>query len=69
MGVKGFAWNGGGQTLLSKERRRELAEMNSRKAIEKNSGWPKSIQKEGLTHTYELATREWADRMAWSKGR
>jgi hypothetical protein len=56
-----------GMQLLSKEERQEIGKKLGKAAVERKTGWPKSIQKEGIISTYEDATWEWARLMAKSE--
>ena len=64
-------YNGAGMRLLSKEKRAAIGKLQAKKSKESRSGWPSSIQREGEDnkHTYRLADKEWAKRMAESKSR
>ena len=65
--AKKQVWNGSGMAAMAPEQRTEVMKASSAKRKEKNSGWPGSIQKEGQIDTYDLATWEWAKRMANSR--
>ncbi len=66
-GTGAQVWNGAGMVSLSEEERKEIAQREADKTREMRSGWPKSIQKEGLPHTYALADEEWGRRMSASR--
>jgi hypothetical protein len=64
-------WNGSGMAVLTPKQRRKAMEGAAARDREQRTGWPSSVQREGENnkHTYQLATEEWARRMAESKSR
>jgi len=56
-------WNGSGMASLTPEQRSKAMEAASKRARAYNNGWPPSVQKEGVPHTYHLATIEWDRRI------
>lgn len=62
-------WNGGGMTLLSKERRKEIGLKMGEKARSNNAGWPKAVASLDDPAYYERTNSEFNRRVAASKAR
>lgn len=70
MGAKGQEWNGGGLTLLSHERRREIGAAQGKKVREQKQGWPKPVAYLATDPFYhETTNAEFNRRVAVSKAK
>jgi len=58
---------GGGMGVVSAAKRKVIGVAMRKAYRERNDGWPESVQREGIPHTYKLADEEWARLMFNSK--